>query len=226
MNLRSRSVRAVLAAAPIILVYFTFSIVIGISAKIAGLSLGLAVVMSVLMFGGSSQMVVIPLLVDGSPVITTVLTLLLMNLRLSIWSIALAPYISKWKKLAKFLFGSEITDETFALHATQWKQKGVVMAPALATNVVCHFAHCLGTTVGYVAGSTIPDVKAVGLDFVLAPMFIALLVLQLNSWRGALIALISGVLVLVFHEIGWASVAIIVATLIASFAGLAFPGGK
>jgi 4-azaleucine resistance transporter AzlC len=217
---RPAPVRAVFRASPILLVYFAFAIAIGISAKVAGLSFGLALLMSVIIFGGSTQMVTIPLLTDGSPILTTVITAFLMNLRLLIWSMALAPSVSTWKTLTRIIFGSELTDETFALHSTEWKLTGPTVAPSIAVNVACHLSHCLGTAAGYIAGSTIPDFKSIGLDFVLAPLFIALLVFQLKGWRSLLVAGISGILVLVFREMGLPSVAVILATLVASLVGL------
>jgi 4-azaleucine resistance transporter AzlC len=210
----------VFRATPLILVYFAFAIAIGISAKVAGLSFGLTVLMSVIIYGGSSQMVLIPLLSEGSLMIPTVLTVLLMNLRLMIWSMSLNPYVSTWGGFTRVIFGSEITDETFAFLAMEWKRSPPLIGPSLALNFACHLSHCLGTALGYLAGSTIPDFKSVGLDFVLAPMFIALLVFQINSWRGVIVAGVSGVLVLAFHEAGFSNVAVILATLIASLLGM------
>jgi predicted branched-subunit amino acid permease len=67
LSVPSPIAKAVLRAAPIMLVYFAFAIAIGISAEVAGLSLGLTLLISVIIFGGSTQMVTIPLLTDGSP---------------------------------------------------------------------------------------------------------------------------------------------------------------
>jgi 4-azaleucine resistance transporter AzlC len=207
-------------AAPVALAYFCFTFAFGISARAAGLSLPVSLLLSTLVYAGAAQMAAIALLAAGASMATGVLTVFLINLRGVVLSLGIARHTTRWKKWQRLLFGVELTDETFALHSARWKLTAADASQALAANIFCHLAHCTGTLVGFAAGATVPDLKPLGLDYILPAMFIALLVPQLKLRSSAAVALAAGGIALGCHQVGLSDFATVIAILLAATLGM------
>lgn len=73
---------------------------------------------------------------------------------------------------------------------------------------------------GTAFGNLIPDTKALGFDFALPGMFLALLCMQLKNVRFVLVALISGFLSILFIYTIPGNWNVILATVIAAMVGV------
>ncbi|MDO8644100.1 MAG: branched-chain amino acid ABC transporter permease, partial [bacterium] len=112
------------------------------------------------------------------------------------------------------------TDETFALHSTQFP---VTLPPkkyVFTINLAAHLAWIAGGCLGYSASSLLTDLKPFGLDYALAAMFIGLLVLQLKDFRKVGTAILAGIAAVFFHLIGLKTGAVIFATMMAATIGM------
>jgi len=202
--------------------YLPIGFAFGVLASSAGISPGEATAMSVLVFAGSAQLVAVQLLGSAAGAATLVITVLLITLRHLLMSASLAPFLSRLKSWQQALFCFQLTDETFAVHSTVFRSRGVPSTVSLfAVNVSAHLAWIassfLGAWVGH--GLTL-DTAVLGLDYALPAMFIALLVLQLQDLRRGLIALLAAGFSLFFFLAGLGHWHIILATVAASTAGL------
>lgn len=203
-------------ALPIILGYLPVGFAYGVLAVKAGLSLANTGLMSVLVFAGSAQLIGVDMLGAGAPALSVIATTLVVNLRHLLFSAALAPHLKGWPKrrIARFCF--QLTDETFALHATRFNNRQQSTTKTLAINVLTQSAWVAGSLAGAVAGGFVPDVKPLGLDFALPAMFAVLLIGQLLSPAHILAAALGAGLALVLSQTAAAPYAILTAAVIAA----------
>jgi 4-azaleucine resistance transporter AzlC len=180
-------------AMPIVLGYVPIGLAFGVLAQKAGLSALNTLLMSLLVYAGSAQLIAVGLFAGGAPPVSIVLTTFVVNLRHLLFSAAVAPFLKHWRKVELAAFAYELTDETFAVHSAQFASAGVPgRAEVFATNVTAQVAWVLGTALGILVGQVIADVKPLGLDYALPAMFVALLVLQIRDRVQVAVALLAG----------------------------------
>jgi 4-azaleucine resistance transporter AzlC len=181
-------------AAPIVLGYVPIGLAYGVLAQKAGLSALNTLLMSLLVYAGSAQLIAVGLFAGGASPLSIVLTTFVVNLRHLLMSAAVAPYLRRWGKLQLAAFAYQLTDETFAVHSAQFASGGVPgRAEVFATNATSQVAWVFGTALGVLLGRVITDVKPLGLDYALSAMFVALLVLQIKDCVQVVVALLAGV---------------------------------
>ena len=154
-------------------------LVLGVLAGRAGLTVGEVLLMSSLVFAGSSQFVAISMWANPVPVLAIVATTLVVNLRHILMGLTLRPWYAKLP--APLAFGSYffMTDESWALTTIETKRKPFDAAFMLGAGLVV-FVTWVGATVGgRMTGTVIPDLSSWGLDFAFVSVFLALLV-----WLG------------------------------------------
>jgi 4-azaleucine resistance transporter AzlC len=207
-------------AAPIILGFLPVGFAYGVLARKTGISIDNTLLMSILVFAGSSQFIAVGLLAAGGSFISIVITTFIVNLRHMLMSAALAPYLKKWSKLGILCFGFQLTDETFALHSTRFAAGENSRRETFMINCIAQLAWVFGTGLGIISSTLITDVKPMGLDYALPVMFIALLVAQLKDRSHLLVALRAGVLSTALSLGGVNQWNVIIATLIGATAGV------
>ncbi|GAC1632282.1 MAG: AzlC family ABC transporter permease [Chloroflexota bacterium] len=159
-----------------------YGLVFGVLARQAGLSIVATMLMSTIVFAGASQFVALGLWAMPLPVVSIVLTTLIVNLRHVLMGMSLSPWllrISRFKALGSVFF---MTDESWALTTAELAQKGDDPAFLLGSGITLWIAWQTGTCAGRVLGSSIHDPSSLGLDFAFSAVFITLLV---GLWRGA-----------------------------------------
>jgi len=213
--------QGIAAALPIIMGYFPIGFAFGVLAATAGLGTGSAAAMSVFVFAGSAQLISVGLIEGGAGPLTLAATVFLVNLRHLLMSAYLAPYLGRLKRWQQVLFCYELTDETFAVHSTYFRRHGTPpVAYLVALNLSSHLSWVVSTLAGaWICGRLPVDTKLFGLDYALPAMFIALLIMQLESWNRAVIALLAAALSMAFFAGGLGHWHVILATLIAASAG-------
>jgi 4-azaleucine resistance transporter AzlC len=181
-------------ALPIVLGYVPIGIAYGILAQKAGISPANTLLMSVIVFAGSSQLIAVGLFAAGVPPLSIILTTFVVNLRHMLMSAAVAPYLKRWRKVELAAFAYELTDETFAVHSARFASYGPNRAEVFTTNIIAQAAWILGTWLGIMVGGLIRDPKPLALDYALPAMFIALLVMQIKDRVQIAVALLTGTL--------------------------------
>lgn len=217
---RNSWLRGALAAGPIVLGYLPIGFAFGVLAQQASLSGAETLLMSLLVFAGSSQFIAVALLAGGASALTVVLATLMVNLRHLPMSAALARHLRGWSGLQVAAFAFELTDETFALHSARMAQGRPPLGEVFGLNLTAHASWVVGTGVGFIAGSALVDVRALGLDFALPAMFLALLVLSVRRREQWLLAGLSGALALGLYALGLQAWALLLATLAGATLGL------
>jgi predicted branched-subunit amino acid permease len=98
---------------------------------------------------------------------------------------SLASYLSGWRWPRLALFGYQVTDETFAVHAVRFAAEPVRPVEAFCVNVCAQIAWVSGSALGVLGGQILPDPRPWGLDYALPALFVALLVLQIRPPKEA-----------------------------------------
>src|SRR5512145_262205 len=210
---------------PVVLGYLVIGFAFGVVARTSGLTVLEITLMSLILYAGSAQFVVVGLIAGGASAASIIVTILLVNLRHLLYSAALAPHLSRLPSWQNALIGTELTDETFAVAASRLAPGEHAQAAWLfGLNLTSQTAWVTGSILGALLGHVLTNTQALGLDFALVAMFAALLVFQIKS-RPQLgvavsVALIGGVVGLGGTWIMSPSWAIIVAAVSAASAGV------
>ncbi|HYF07748.1 MAG TPA: AzlC family ABC transporter permease, partial [Acetobacteraceae bacterium] len=111
-------------ALPIVLGTFPFGLVVGVLSQARGLSFLETVLMSALVFAGSSQVLVLELWAEPAPVIAATLAAFVVNIRLAPMGAALAPWLDRLRGLRLWGTLATLVDHSFALSVAEMRRGG------------------------------------------------------------------------------------------------------
>lgn len=171
---------------PTVFGYIGVGLAMGIVANTSHLSVWAVLIMSLIVYAGSAQFIIISMLLAGSPVSAIVLSTFLINSRMILMSMSIAQYFKRESLLQNIGLGSLLTDETFALSMNKLNQTKQTLKPHWlhAANIVAYLVWAAATVVGCLLGNLITDPNQFGLDFAVVGMFIGLLYLQIITDRS------------------------------------------
>lgn len=204
---------------PICLGYFPIGLAFGVLAQQAGLhpiEIGL---MSLLVFAGSSQFIAVSMLSGGASVMSIVLTTFVINLRHLLMSSSLAVYLRYLHKSWAALFAYGVTDESFAVNLTRFRDGNWDWRQALVVNQTANLAWIASSIVGAYSGQFIPT-GAFGIDYALIAMFLCLLVFQLRGRLYVVTAIVAGVLAVLLALLVPGNSYIVLASVLAATLGV------
>ena len=211
--------KGAVAAWPICLGYVPIGLAFGVLAQKAGLSPLEIGLMSVFVFAGSSQFIAVSMLAAGASTFAIVATTFVVNLRHFLMSSALDIYIknSDHKKLTFFAYG--VTDESFAVNLSKFRDSQWDLDSALVTNYTANFTWIITTVLGGIGGQFIPA-HAFVIDYALIAMFICLLVFQLSGFIYVLTAAIAGIFAVLLSMVIPGNSYIVIASMAAAAIGV------
>jgi 4-azaleucine resistance transporter AzlC len=179
--------------APTLPAVVPYGLVAGAAAVDVGLSAVEALGMSVIVFAGASQLAAIALLGAGAPAVVVVLTALVVNLRLVMYSAAMAPSYREerlgWRATIAYL----LVDQLYVMAALRFDVDETVDRRwyVLGLGIPIWLTWVVGTAAGALAGASVPT--WLPLDFAVPMVFLALLVPAVGDRsRGAAAAVAGG----------------------------------
>jgi len=214
---------------PTLFGYIGVGLAMGIVANTSHLSVLAVLLMSLIVYAGSAQFIIISMLLAGSPISAIVLSTFLINSRMILMSMSIAQYFKKDSLLQNIALGSLLTDETFALSMNKINQTDHQLRPRWlhAANILAYLVWAAATVVGCLLGNLIADPNQFGLDFAVVGMFNGLLYLQIITDRSK--TLKTQLLVVLFVAIAMfflmrffpGNIALLIATLLGCGFGMA-----
>jgi len=183
-------------AAPVLLGVAPFGLVAGAAAVDAGLTPLQAVGLSVVVFAGASQLAAIDLFGSNAELLVVVLTGVVINLRMLMYSASIAPHFralrSAWKSLCAYV----LTDQAYALSIARYTDAEAELDPrerrhyyiAVGFSLWAVWQCC--TILGIVVGARVPD--SWGLAFAVPLVFLSLLIPAITTKPKAIAALVGG----------------------------------
>ncbi len=179
-------------ALPILLGVVPFAMICSVAAVSVGLTPFEAMGMSFVVFAGASQLAVLQLIGEGAFWPVMVLTAWVINLRFTMYSAALAPYLQKEPMHRKAPFMYFLSDQAFGVTMSHfandmpanpaWYYYGAAATVALTWNI--------SAIAGALLGTLVPE--SWGLDFAFPLSFMALMFAALKDRPAVLAALIGG----------------------------------
>ncbi|NQU65496.1 MAG: AzlC family ABC transporter permease [SAR324 cluster bacterium] len=207
-------------ALPIIIGYIPIGIAFGVLSRKVGVSSFNTVMMSLIVFAGSSQLIAVGLFLAGASAVSIIITTFIVNLRHFLMTAALSPFLKSWRKPELAFFAFEVTDETFGIHAAMFASGEYQKESAFTVNIAAQISWLVGTWIGIAASQIITDIELLALDFALPAMFIGLLVVATNDRIKTLVAIIAGSLSVLFFQLQVEQWNVILATLIGATSGV------
>jgi 4-azaleucine resistance transporter AzlC len=184
-----------LALTPLWLGIAPFAVAYAVTARAAHLSVFETQFMSLTVFAGASQFAAAGLFGQGAGALAIVATTFLLNVRHVLYGLSLARQVpvTGWKRLLTAQF---LTDEAYgvAVSAGPRQSGGLDLGFLIGAEISLYVIWNLFTLLGALAGSIIPDPKAVGADVVFPLAFLGLLVPLLAGRRELIVALFAGAL--------------------------------
>lgn len=157
--------------------------------------------MSLILFAGSAQFMIVQLISAGTPWLVIVTTAVIINLRHALYSASLSPYVKHLSRLWKGLLAYVLVDEAYAVGITHYDKNGARGTQhwyMLGTGLAVWGCWQASTALGIFLGAQIPAQWS--LDFTLALTFIALVVPALKDRPTLLSAVTAGITaVAVYH---------------------------
>ena len=167
---------------PTLLGYISIGLAFGVVGVASNLSVLEISLFSIFIYAGSAQFIVCALLLTNSPISAIILTVFIVNLRMFLMSLTLAPYFTRYSFLRNIGFGTLLTDETFGVAITKSVQDGKLYGKWMdGLNITAYLFWIASSTAGAFLGQWVANPEKWGLDFALTAMFVALVVLQLST---------------------------------------------
>ena len=174
---------------------------------------------SMLVFSGAAQLVAIELISENASLLTLMLTTFIISSRHFLYGLSMRDRLKELPTMQRLIAGYTLTDQSFVLsnHAKSYSSP-LHITYGLAAGVSFGLAWNLWTFIGIIAGSFLPDLTNIGLDFAIAVTFVALVIPSITT-RSALIAVIVAGVMSVILELAQFNFALIIAGLSGMAAG-------
>lgn len=196
---RSAFLRGVLHALPFVVVIVPFAMLFGLLASDAGIAPWEVFGFSLSVFAGASQFAALQLMQDKAPVLVILATALAVNLRMVMYSVALAPHFGAAPFRIRAVMAYFLVDQSFALSVAEFeKRRDITMAERVAYffGTVTPIAPLwmVSAVAGSVMGRAIP--AGFALDFAVPITFLAMAAPMIRTPAHIAAAVVSVIAVL------------------------------
>jgi branched chain amino acid efflux pump len=181
------------AGLPFALPVFAIGISFGVLTQSLHWGTAAPIVMSAIVYSGSAQFASASVLGDGGTVLAAVLAAAMVNARFLPMGISAATSL-KGGPLRRAAEGQPIVDSSWALANDQGRFDREIL---IGSSIPQYVGWVGGTIIGVVAGSSIGDPKALGLDAMFPAFFLVLLSAEFRNRRAVAVALGGAALALV-----------------------------
>ena len=194
----------------------------GVVARQSGLDPIQIAAMSLLVFAGASQFVMVRLFSESAPTLLVVASVLFLNLRHLLMAASLRSELQRLPLLGRLAAAFVLTDEAFAMATGHFRRGGRSLAYYFAFAFSLYLLWNLATLGGIVLGDAIGDPRRYGVDFAITATFLGIVVLSIRRRTDAVIAVTAALIAGGLALAGASTIAVItagaLAPLIAVFA--------
>ncbi len=174
--------RGLTASIPLGVASIVFGMGFGILARETGLTWAQAMVMSMTVFAGASQMVAMEAWATPPAVLGLAAATAAINIRHVVMGAALRPWIRTLPVRQSHAALTMMTDANWAMAMADYRKGEWDAAVLVGSGIMMWTGWVLGTGIGHMAGAVIGDPRDFGID-VIVPAFFALMLTSL--WPGA-----------------------------------------
>ena len=152
-----------------------YGVVFGVLARQVGMSLLETVLMNIIVFAGAAQLAALDSWVYPLPIVTLVITVLLVNMRLIMLGAALRPWMQALPNRIVYPTLFMLNDEAWAVVMTRYRMGERDAGVVLGSNLTIYISWNVAVVSGHLLGSQVGDPAALGLDFAFTAVFAAML---------------------------------------------------
>tara|TARA_B100001175_G_scaffold18612_1_gene13961 strand:+ start:212 stop:910 length:699 start_codon:yes stop_codon:yes gene_type:complete len=221
--------KGVVDVSPLMIPVAPFGIIFGVLSIDLGLSPFTTIAMSIIIFGGASQIIFLQLFSAGASSLVILSSVGAVNSRHLLYGAVLSEHMSDFKMIWKIVISYFLVDQAFAV-TNSYLKKNTDKDRAFhsfGAGATCWVVWQTTTLIGIFLGSIIPE--KLGLSFAVPLTFIALLVDDFRKLINVIVIIISGIIATFGYEIIPFKAYVIVAgvsSLIAAMILIKFKGSK
>lgn len=216
---KSRFLAGALSMLPLMIGVIPFGIVFGASARAGGWSALQTQAMSMILFAGASQLVVLGLVAAAAAPVMIVLTVAILNVRHLLYSMSLARTLAGTEPPPRWLLAFTVTDESYAMTIRESLAGRATPAFLWGSSLTLYVLWALATLLGILIGDRIPDPQQYGLDLIFPLTFLALLLSVAKTRREWAVALLSAALAYGLSKVVDGGTALFLAIMLGAFIG-------
>lgn len=174
---------------PVMLGYVSVGIAYGLLATAAGISPLFTLLISLVVYAGSMQFVLVALISGGAGIVQVILMTLFVNIRHVFYGLSLIGPFSRMGRAKPYMIFS-LTDETYSLLTGMEVPDGLKARPFyLAVSALNQVYWLIGSALGAFAASIV-RFDTTGLDFAMTALFVIIMMEQWRAYRDHRPALI------------------------------------
>jgi len=187
-------VKGIIDVSPLMIPVVPFGIIYGVIGMELGIGAYMTLGLSVIIFGGASQIVLLQLFSGGVSSLVILSSVAAVNSRHILYGAVLSEYISNLKLSWKIILSYVLVDQAFAVSNNYFKKHKNVKNKhyhLLGAGFTCWTIWQISTILGIVLGSVVPE--ELGLSFTISLTFLALLINDFRKFKNIIVMLVSGI---------------------------------
>lgn len=191
---RERFREGAIAVSPLLLGTMPFGLIVGVTVAASEIDNMAGWATSFIIFAGAAQLALIDLIDTGALVIVAIATPIVINLRMAMYSAAIATHFRKLSRFDQLSMAYLLTDQAFVMSMARFRpdeDPTTIKWYYLGAAITLWSTWLLATTVGVVVGAEVPS--GWSLDFTIALVFLALLARAIAARPALLAAAVGGV---------------------------------
>ena len=185
-------IEGIIDVSPLMIPVVPFGLIFGILAIDIGFSPVATMAMSLIIFGGASQIVLLQLFSGGASSLVIISSVGAVNSRHLLYGVVVSEHISDLKLVWKIIISYFLIDQAFARSNEYFKKNNDKNKyfHLIGGGVTCWIIWQSTTFLGIILGATIPE--KLGLSFAIPLTFLALLVNDFRKIINVIVIIISG----------------------------------
>ena len=213
-------IEGIIDVSPLMIPVVPFGLIFGILAIDIGFSPVATMAMSLIIFGGASQIVLLQLFSGGASSLVIISSVGAVNSRHLLYGVVVSEHISDLKLVWKIIISYFLIDQAFARSNEYFKKNNDKNKyfHLIGGGVTCWIIWQSTTFLGIILGATIPE--KLGLSFAIPLTFLALLVNDFRKIINVIVIIISGLVATLGYNYIPYKAYVIVAALIGLFVAM------
>ena len=187
-------VKGITDVSPLMIPVFPFGIIYGVIGMELGIGPYMTLGLSIIIFGGASQIVLLQLFSGGASSLVILSSVGAINSRHLLYGAVLSEYLSTLKLTWKIILSYVMVDQAFAVSNTYFKNNRKNKNKhfhLLGAGFTCWTIWQVSTILGIVLGSVVPE--ELGLSFTISLTFLALLINDFRKFKNIIVMSVSGI---------------------------------
>ena len=185
--------KGIIDVSPLMIPVVPFGIIYGVIGMDLGIGPYMTLGLSIIIFGGASQIVLLQLFSGGATSLVILSSVGAVNSRHVLYGAVLSEHLSGLKILWKIILSYVMTDQAFAVSNNYFKKNYKDKNQhyhLLGSGFTCWAIWQISTILGIVLGSVVPE--ELGLSFTISLTFLALLISDFRKFKNIIVMLVSG----------------------------------